>query len=151
MNLSHNLFSNDSISTQLSPNGCNYIYELPYNVRKALCDLLDADGSWRQLGGEHMRLNDTQLTLISHALFRGASPTNDLLTRWEASNPKVSHLFKYLALMKHQRAMRILKPFVSEKLQSWCTDFEEYPDQLQGAVGYNNYADKKFNAKSGNS
>lgn len=99
-----------------------YIYELPYNTRKALCDLLDADGSWRQLGGEYMHLNDTQLTLISHALYRGASPTNDLLTRWEASNPRVRQLYKYLSSMRHQRAMIILKPYVEEKLQALCMD-----------------------------
>ncbi|KAI1300150.1 Serine/threonine-protein kinase pelle [Halotydeus destructor] len=101
---------------------CNYIYDLPYSARKSLCDLLDADGSWRQLGGEYMSLTDTQLTLISHALFRGASPTNDLLVKWEQSNPKVSSLFKFLAAMKHIRALLILKPFVHPQLAALCDD-----------------------------
>ncbi|RWS01300.1 serine/threonine-protein kinase pelle-like protein, partial [Dinothrombium tinctorium] len=113
-----------------------YVYDLPYNVRKSLCDLLDADGSWRQLGGEHMRLNDTQLTLISHALYRGASPTNDLLVRWEQSNAKVTQLFVYLAAMKHRRAMLILKPYVNGKLAALCDDGPEEDINHLGAVGF---------------
>lgn len=126
--------SQTSHSPKFDMRKMSYIYELPYNTRKALCDLLDADGSWRQLGGQYMQLNDTQLTLISHALYRGASPTNDLLTRWEASNPKVKQLYKYLAAMRHQRAMLILKPFVEENLQSLCNEIEDEDEEI-GAVG----------------
>ncbi|RWS24874.1 serine/threonine-protein kinase pelle-like protein, partial [Leptotrombidium deliense] len=144
MNLS---FNNESFLTSTSQRSQSstrstsvprYSYDLPYNVRKSLCDLLDADGSWRQLGGEYMNLNETQLTLISHALYRGASPTNDLLTRWEQSNPQVKQLFLFLAAMKHRRALIILKPFVDSKLSSLCdeaTDEECSPNSEMGAVG----------------
>lgn len=137
MNLSHNSLLCDSSTLSHNVSGvASFIYELPYNVRKELCDLLDADGSWRQLGGVYLGMNDTQLTLISHALFRGASPTNDLLTRWEASNPKVRQLFKYLAYMKHQRAMHVLKPYVESKLQVLCISVDnEDSDEALGAVG----------------
>ncbi|XP_075676058.1 uncharacterized protein LOC113794702 isoform X2 [Dermatophagoides pteronyssinus] len=94
-----------------------YVYELPYNIRKSICDLLDADNSWRELGGRYMGFNDTQLTLISHALYRSASPTNELLTKWESSNAKIKHLFIYLAQMKHHRSLKYLLPFVDQKLR----------------------------------
>ena len=104
--------SNRSSSTSPKSSSCKYVYDLPYNVRKSLCDLLDADGSWRQLGGEYFGLDEIRLTLVSHAFLRGGSPTNDLLLKWEQTNPKILQLFKYFASMKHLRAMNILKPFV---------------------------------------
>ena len=113
-----------------------YIYDLPYSVRKAICDLLDADGSWRQLGGEYMGLSDVQLTLISHALFRGGSPTNDLLTKWEQTNPKVGTLFRYLASMKHRRAMTLLRPFVNEPLA-----LQYFDTSTQSSIDSCNYWD----------
>lgn len=65
--------SNTSSQSSMSSQACSaqyrFIYELPYNVRKNLTDLLDADGSWRQLGGEYMNLSDTQLTckhIVAH-------------------------------------------------------------------------------------
>lgn len=115
-----------------------YIYELPFTVRKGLCDLLDADGSWRQLGGQYMGLNETQLTLISHALYRGASPTNDLLIKWEQTNPKVRSLFRYLASMQHKRAMTLLRPYVDESLNShYFSDTTETPFEGTNSWNYN--------------
>ena len=57
---------------------------------------MDADSSWKELGGNFMKLNEMQLTLVSHALYRGASPTNDLLIRWEQTNPQINQLFNFL-------------------------------------------------------
>lgn len=117
-----------------------YVYDMPYPIRKKLCDLLDADGSWRQLGGEYIGLNETQLTLISHALFRGASPTNDLLVKWEQTNPSITTLFKSLAQMKHVRALLILKPVVDPNLaesliqQSRDNDSQLMPSSSQTSV-----------------
>ena len=110
--------SSSSSSTSQQQQPIIYVYELPYNVRKSICDLLDADQRWRELGGRYMGFNDTQLTLISHALFRNSSPTNELLTKWESSNAKISHLYRYLASMSHQRAMYHLLPFVTERYRS---------------------------------
>ncbi|XP_053202945.1 uncharacterized protein LOC128387718 isoform X2 [Panonychus citri] len=106
-----------------------YIYDLPYHVRKSLCDLLDADGSWRQLGGQYMEINDTQLTLISHAILRNGSPTNDLLVRWEQTNGQVRNLFKYLHDMGHRRAMIILAPHVDLKLRQICLGSSDADDE----------------------
>lgn len=73
-----------------------------------------------------MGFNDTQLTLFSHALYRNSSPTNELLTKWESSNAKVSHLYLYLAHMKHRRAMYHLLMFVNDKLKMMYNDFDEH-------------------------
>lgn len=105
-----------STSPKASTAFCKYVYDLPYSVRKSLCDLLDADGSWRQLGGEYFGLDEIRLTLVSHAFIRGGSPTNDLLVKWEQTNPKILQLFKYFSSMKHFRAMNILKPFVDPEI-----------------------------------
>jgi len=78
-----------------------------------------------------MGLNDTQLTLISYALFRNGSPTNELFTKLESSNATISQLYRILALMKHQRAMFLLKPFVDEKLKALCPDLGQDDHQLE--------------------
>lgn len=67
-----------------------------------------------------MSMTDTQITLFSHALFRGASPTNDLLIKWEQTSPKISTLFSFLFSMDHLRAIMILRPFVSDQLRTLC-------------------------------
>ena len=102
-----------------------YTYDLPYRVRKSLYDLMDADGTWKQLAGEYLGQSEQDITLLSHALLRGASPTGELLLRWEQQNPRVEHLFKYLLAMKHYRAMLILKPFVDSDLASFCTNHKD--------------------------
>lgn len=109
-----------------------HVYELPYDVRRAICDLLDADNSWRQLGGRFMGFNETQLTLISHALLRGDSPTNQLLMRWESSNGQVAQLYAYLGHMRHRRAMAYLVPFVEEK---WRLLYDEGVQGVQEGGG----------------
>ncbi|UXI22237.1 cytochrome P450 3A [Sarcoptes scabiei] len=112
--------SSSSISTLTSLRNSTkitYVYQLPYNVRKNICDLLDADNSWRDLGGRFMGFDGTQLALISHALYRNSSPTNELLSRWESTNAKICHLFLFLSQMKHQRAMYHLLPFISDRLR----------------------------------
>lgn len=102
-----------------------YVYELPYDVRREVCDLLDADGNWRKLGGIYMKFTDTQLTLFSHAFYRNESPTNQLLMKWESSNGKVSQLYRFLGDMNHRRAMQPLRPFVEEK---WRLLFDDGDD-----------------------
>ena len=105
-----------------------YTYDLPYPVRKSLYDLMDADNSWRTLAGEYLGQSEQDITLFSHALLRGASPTGELLLRWEQKNPRVELLFKYLLSMKHYRAMRILKPFVDPALASFCDQQDHRED-----------------------
>lgn len=130
------LFSSSSTAHQLSSKcGSNastsrrqYVYDLPYDARKQLCDLLDADQSWRQLGGQFMAFNDTQLSLIAHALIRNSSPTHELLTKWETTNPKISQLYLFLAQMGHKRAMFLLRPFVDPKLKQLCPDLDSEDD-----------------------
>lgn len=102
-----------------------YTYDLPYPVRKSLYDLMDADNSWRMLAGEYLGHSEQDIILFSHALFKGGSPTGEVLQRWELKNPRVEHLFKYLLSMKHYRAMRILKPFVDPALSTFCDDHNE--------------------------
>lgn len=72
-----------------------------------------------------MGFNDTQLTLISHAFLRSDSPTNLLLTKWESSNAKVVHLYRFLADMKHRRAMFYLRDYVDDKLRLLYDAFDE--------------------------
>jgi hypothetical protein len=119
------LSTNTTISGPTNSERIRFIYELPFKTRHSLCELLDADNSWRQLGGQYMGLSDTKLTLLSHALLRNSSPTNELLTKWESSNAKVSQLYRFLADMNHYRAMQLLKPFVNHKLKALCPHFDD--------------------------
>ena len=42
--------SNTQQSAGQSPGGIRYLFDLPYDVRRDFCNLLDADKSWRELG-----------------------------------------------------------------------------------------------------
>jgi len=115
-----------------------FTYDLPYNVRKGLCDLLDADGSWEQLAGECIGFNDTQIRLFSHALLRRESPTNDLLMKWEQRSPLVGDLFLHLYRLKHVRGMIVLLPFVDEKMKPLC---EQVRQETQETASLGSKAD----------
>ena len=62
--------------------------------------------------------------MYSQATIRNQSPTNTMLSKWEQSNVTIIHLFKCLAVMKHLRAMTILKPFVDSRFHYLC-DYQE--------------------------
>lgn len=49
---------------------CIYVYELPYTERKELCDIIDMNEKWEELG-KYMRNIDTQITdsLLFHFCF----------------------------------------------------------------------------------
>lgn len=110
-----------------------YTYDLTYTVRKSLFDLMDADSSWRTLAGTYLGQTDQEITLLSHALLRNASPTGELLQRWEQQNPKIDLLFRHLLGMRHFRAINILKPFVDPGLAVYCDNENEssFPVQQQ--------------------
>lgn len=88
-----------------------YTYNLPYGTRKSICNLLDADQSWRTLGGQYLGLNVTELTLIGQAYLRNGSPTEELLNKLDSANVKVAEFCFYLQQINHYRALDILKPF----------------------------------------
>lgn len=88
--------------------------------------------------------------MISHALFRGASPTNDLLVRLEQTNTKTSTLFRYLATMKHYRALNILSPYVDARLAAFCEQQLTDTDELL-AMQALSVADNKVNLESSHS
>lgn len=89
-----------------------YTYHLPYGVRRDICNLLDADQSWRTLGGQFIGLDATQLTLIGQAYLRNGSPTEDLLNKLDSANLRISELCLYLRQMNHCRALEILRPYM---------------------------------------
>lgn len=121
-----------STSSSSSSSTFKYIYNLPYSVRKTLCEILDYNFAWRQLGGEYMNLNHTQLELISHAILRNESPTNKLLTQLEQQNYTIGHLFRCLFSMKHRRALQLLLPFVNDKLKSLFEQTSVDDDEDEG-------------------
>lgn len=88
-----------------------YTHQLPYAVRKDICDILDADKSWRTLGGNFIGLDSTQLALIGQAILRSASPTEELLNKLDSANFSISDFCYYLKQMNHYRALEILKPY----------------------------------------
>lgn len=90
-----------------------YTHHLPYAIRKEICNLLDADQSWRTLGG-YYGLNATQLTLIGHAYLRNSSPTEELLCKLDSANLRISDLCSYLKQMNHWRALELLLPLAND-------------------------------------
>ncbi|GIX81179.1 hypothetical protein CDAR_254611 [Caerostris darwini] len=92
-----------------------YIHQLPFQPRRELCRILDADRRWEELGGIYMEYDVTTLTLIGQALQRDKSPTWELLNKYSEKNGTIKRLFVMLARMDHQRAMSVLKPYVEDK------------------------------------
>ncbi|XP_035215721.1 probable serine/threonine-protein kinase PBL16 isoform X3 [Stegodyphus dumicola] len=92
-----------------------FIHDLPFQPRRELCRILDADRRWEELGGNHMNLDVTTLTLIGQAIHRDKSPTSELLNKYSERNGTIKRLFIMLAKMDHQRAMSVLQPYVEEK------------------------------------
>ncbi|CAK1541086.1 unnamed protein product [Leptosia nina] len=90
-----------------------YIYELPFDINKELCRLLDNDDDWKELGGIHMKYSAFEVNEIEQFAKRQASsPTNQLFTRWGQLNHRVEELFILLYRMKHIPALRCLVPVV---------------------------------------
>lgn len=58
-----------------------------------------------------MKFDRYKLHRIGQAVIRRESPSEDLLTLWGNENNKISLLFRFLAKMKHYKAMTELKPF----------------------------------------
>lgn len=92
-----------------------YTHNLPYGIRKSICNLLDADGLWRRLGGQFLGLNTTDLTLIGQAYMRNGSPTEELLNKLDSANVKVTELCSFLRQMNHNRALEILRPYNNDQ------------------------------------
>lgn len=99
-------------------------HQLPYAIRRDICDLLDSDLSWKILGGQFIGLDSTQLALISQAYMRNSSPTEELLNKLDSANTSISDFCYYLEQMKHSRACEILKPYleVRQTLLRSCID-----------------------------
>lgn len=59
-----------------------------------------------------MKFDPFTLNNISRAVYRKASPTEELLlSTWGSQNHTILELFSLLKKMKHYQAMGILKPF----------------------------------------
>ncbi|KAL0860918.1 hypothetical protein ABMA27_009450 [Loxostege sticticalis] len=92
-----------------------YIYDLPYEINRDLCRLLDNDDVWKELAG-NMSYNAFEVNEIEQTARRNSkSPTDQLFTFWGQLNHTVTELFVLLYRMKHIPALRSLTPVVDSK------------------------------------
>ncbi|KAJ8948706.1 hypothetical protein NQ318_017874 [Aromia moschata] len=132
-----------------------YIYLLPYEERKQLCFILDQNNKWEELGGCYMKYDQMTIDTIKKEIFRGNSPTNELLTIWGHQNHTVLELFILLSRMKHYQAMTALKHLVDKNY--WCLikDGDENLNTLMKNLAMNkkicnNNRDSKIRAENFN-
>ncbi|XP_056633245.1 serine/threonine-protein kinase pelle-like [Diorhabda sublineata] len=92
-----------------------YIYDLPYTDRDKLCQLMDKDNKWQELGGVHMKYDILTLEEIKRISKGGSSPTSELLNIWGHQNHTVLELFVLLHRMKQYQSMILIKNFVDKK------------------------------------
>ncbi|CAG9856529.1 unnamed protein product [Phyllotreta striolata] len=92
-----------------------YIYNLPYEEREKLCQILDKENKWKELGGVQMKYDQTTLDQIARSIKKCSSPTSELLTIWGHHNHTVLELFVLLNYMRQQEAMKVLKQFVDKE------------------------------------
>ncbi|XP_028158650.1 uncharacterized protein LOC114351582 [Ostrinia furnacalis] len=92
-----------------------YIYDLPYEIRRELCRLLDDDNVWKELA-DNMSYKAFEIKEIEQMAHRNAkSSTDQLFTNWGQLNHRVGELFILLYRMKHIPALRVLLPVVESK------------------------------------
>ncbi|CAG7832147.1 unnamed protein product [Allacma fusca] len=108
-----------------SSNSTKYVYDLPYFNRKELCRVLDENNQWETVGGGYMGYSSSELSEFGRSVFRGASPTDSLLTAWGSQNHTILELFVLLRRLNHFRGMRLLADFVDPKYHVYIRD----PDQ----------------------
>ncbi|CAG9569500.1 unnamed protein product [Danaus chrysippus] len=93
-----------------------YIYELPFEINKELCRLLDNDDDWKELAGIHMKYSAFEVNEIEQVAARQtSSPTDQLFKKWGQLNHRVEELFILLHRMKHIPALRTLVPVVDAR------------------------------------
>ncbi|XP_055945604.1 uncharacterized protein LOC129976188 isoform X2 [Argiope bruennichi] len=92
-----------------------YFQDLPFQLRRELCDILDTDRRWEELGRIHMSTDMT--AFMRQAALQNKSPTWELLNKYSEREGTVKQLFTMLEKMDHERAMTVLKPYVDEKYQ----------------------------------
>ncbi|KAL4708593.1 hypothetical protein ACJJTC_014201 [Scirpophaga incertulas] len=92
-----------------------YIYNLPFEINRELCRILDNDDDWKELAG-HMSYKMFDIKEIEQVARRSSSsPTNELFRTWGQQNHRVGELFILLYRMKHIPALTCLVPVVEEK------------------------------------
>ncbi|KOB66187.1 Uncharacterized protein OBRU01_21626, partial [Operophtera brumata] len=102
-----------------------YIYELPFDINRELCRLLDMDDTWKELAGEQMKYSSFHIIEIEQIAKRQSnSPTHQLFTRWGQLNHNVGELFILLYHMKHVPALRCLNSTQSKDAKSKSADDE---------------------------
>lgn len=114
-----------------------YIYHLPYEERKELCHILDQNNKWEELGGSRMKYDMITIESIRKEIYRGNSPTGELLTIWGHQNHTVLELFVLLYHMKHYQAMTVIKKFVDEKYHPLIKDGEDNLNTLMRNIEIN--------------
>ncbi|CAG9821690.1 unnamed protein product [Phaedon cochleariae] len=90
------------------------IYQLPYETMEKLCYIFDQNDEWRKLG-VYMKYDQTKLEIVKRSMYKGKSPTSELLSMWGDLNHTVLELFVLLSHMKHYQAMAVIKCFVDKK------------------------------------
>ncbi|XP_068625595.1 serine/threonine-protein kinase pelle [Battus philenor] len=107
-----------------------YIYELPFEVNKELCRLLDNDDEWKTLAGVHMKYSPFEVNEIEQVAKRQASsPTAQLFIRWGQLNHRVEELFILLYRMKHVPALRCLVPVVDNRFHRLLSKYDNKGDK----------------------
>ncbi|KAB0791798.1 hypothetical protein PPYR_03598 [Photinus pyralis] len=107
------------------PHRSMYIYHLPHSERRELCSILDYSNKWEELGGTHMKYDFLTIQGLRKEIFRGNSPTEELLTLWGQQNHTVLELFILLSRMKHYQAMSVIKMHVDVTYHSLIQDGDD--------------------------
>ncbi|KAJ8715564.1 hypothetical protein PYW07_010046 [Mythimna separata] len=125
-----------------------YIYELPFEINKELCRLLDIEDYWKELAGNWMKYSAFDVNDMEQTARRNTtSPTNHLLTRWGQLNHRVEELFILLYKMKHMPALNCLKPVVNSDFHKLLSKSRNSCSTKERKTSYEN-SNKKSSLKT---
>ncbi|KAL1517295.1 hypothetical protein ABEB36_001077 [Hypothenemus hampei] len=89
-----------------------YIHELPYEIKQRLCNILDQENKWEELG---KRMHYDEAALQNIKAKGRTSPSNQLLYSWGNLNHDVAELFMLLNDMGLYNAMATLRSLLDPK------------------------------------
>lgn len=92
------------------------VNEMPYSVRRKICEILDVQQQWKPLA-EEIGLSVDKIQTLELVYYRPSqSPTSDLLTYWSHSNASVEMLCLFLLKLKLRRAAEMLRGIVPDEM-----------------------------------
>ncbi|VDK49565.1 unnamed protein product [Anisakis simplex] len=101
-----------------SASHCDFVFAMPFGVRKQLSSILDPGNSWEPLAALMPDINNDDVEACRRAR-DSESPTEILLSIWGSKGNRITLLYNLLARARLVRAMEAVRHLVDSKYHHW--------------------------------